>query len=307
MRGSSSTQRAAEARRRAELRDAAIVDIDWADPAAGSVRTSFSAPSGELAVVELGDPAHPRVVLVPGATGSKEDFVLMLPLLAEAGYFVQALDLAGQYESHAAGPTEGRSFDYPFFVDDIVAFLEAGSSAHLLGYSFAGIVAQLVAVQRPDLVRSLALLTTPPGSGNVFRRVSWLGPIAAGASPRTAASLMLWGVKRNLNRVQPGRLAFVRSRFELTDRRSVEEMMGLMMSTPDLRAELRALEMPKAVATGAHDLWPLREYERFASDIGAELHVYDTGHSPCETAPHQLCLDLLALYGAADGTPDATV
>ena len=130
--------------------------------------------------------------------------------------------------------------------------------------------------------------------------MSWVGPAAPAAGPRTAASLMLWGIMGNLNRVSPGRHAFVRARLEHTRRRSVEEILGLMMTAPDLREELRGLRVPKAVATGARDLWPLRAHERFAAEIEAELFVYDTGHSPCETAPHQLSLDLLRLYRQAE-------
>ncbi|MCP1121781.1 alpha/beta hydrolase, partial [Robbsia andropogonis] len=79
----------------------------------------------------------------------------MLPLFAAAGYFVQSFDMAGQYESGRAGPPPGRAYDYDLFTDDLVAFLEAGSPAHLLGYSFAGTIAQLALQRRPDLVRSL--------------------------------------------------------------------------------------------------------------------------------------------------------
>ncbi|HTN58504.1 MAG TPA: alpha/beta hydrolase, partial [Protaetiibacter sp.] len=112
-------------------RDAAIGETDWAAPLPGAVSSVFPAPSGPLALVSLGDPTHPRVVLVPGATGSKEDFVLMLPLLAGAGYFVQTYDLAGNYESAEAGPPPGGRYDYELFVDDLVAVLAAGTPAHL--------------------------------------------------------------------------------------------------------------------------------------------------------------------------------
>lgn len=279
--------------------DAEIGDIDWTVPVSGAMSSRFAAPSGELAVVSMGDPQHPRVVLVPGVTGSKEDFTLMLPLLVDAGYFVQSLDLAGQYQSHDAGPAAGDHYTYDLFVDDLIAFLESGAPVHLLGYSFAGILAQLIAVRRPDLVRSLALLTTPPAAGNVFRTMRWLGPLAPLADARTGASLMLWGITTNKNRVQPKRLEFVRSRFAYTDRGSVDDVVGLMRDAPDLRAEMRDLRMPKLVATGTRDLWPMRAHERFARDIGAEFSVYDTGHSPCETAPHQLTADLLVHYARA--------
>ena len=261
------------------------------------MRSWFSAPSGDLAVVSLGDPAQPRVVLVPGATGSKEDFALMLPLLAQAGYFVQSFDIAGQYESHAAGANS--AYTYELFVGDLIAFLDAGAPAHLLGYSFAGIVAQLVAIRRPDPVRSLTLLTTPPGSGNVFASMKWLGPLAPITTPRRGAGLMIWGIVTNKNRVPPRRLEFVRSRFALTSRRSVDEIVGLMMTAPDLRSRVRALSIPRLVVAGSHDLWPLTAHARFAHDIDAEFRAYPTGHSPSETTPHQLTADLLDLYSRA--------
>ena len=281
-------------------RDARLEDIDWSVPPPGAVVSSFAAPSGSLAAVALGEPARGRIVLVPGATGSKEDFAHMLPDLAAAGYRVESFDLAGQHGSAAAGPPAGEPYTDELFDRDLVAFLRDGGPAHLLGYSFGGMLAQRVAVRHPELVRSLALLTTPPATGNVFRGMKVLGPIAGLAGPRTGAALLIWGVRWNLNRVRPGRLAFVRSRFAFTRRSSVDDMVGLMMRAPDLRAAVRALPVPKLVATGTHDLWPVAAHERYASDIGAELHVYDTGHSPCETTPHQLCADLLSLYSRTE-------
>jgi hypothetical protein len=68
----------------AALRDAALPDIDWTIPPAGAVASTFPAPSGELRMLSLGHPGNARVLLVPGATGSKEDFTLMLPGLAAA-------------------------------------------------------------------------------------------------------------------------------------------------------------------------------------------------------------------------------
>lgn len=280
----------------AARRDREVPDIDWSRLPVGSVVTRWSAPSGSLAVVSLGDPVHPRVVLVPGITGSKEDFNLMMPELVAAGFYVQSYDLAGQYESADAGPRAGDSYDYALFSTDLVAFLEQGEPAHLLGYSFAGIIAQLVLVSRPELVDSLVLLTTPPDTGQAFRSVRWIGPLSDLASARIAAGLMIWGIKTNKNRVRPGRLAFVRARFALTKRASVDDAIRLMRHVPDLRDEIAALNVPKLVAVGTHDLWPLRRHRRFAERIGARLVVYRTGHSPCETAPHQLSADLLALY-----------
>ena len=282
--------------------DAVIGEIDWSAPAPGSVASVFAAPSGSLAVVSLGDPSRPRVVMVPGATGSKEDFVLMLPLLAEAGFFVQSYDLAGNYQSAGAGPAEGGRYDYPLFTDDLVAFLEAGAPAHLLGYSFAGIVAQLVTARRPELVRSLTLLTTPPDPGDAYRTVKRIGWLSRYLTPRQGAGLMIWGIRTNKNKVGPSRLAFVRSRFALTRRDSVDDIVHLMAHAPDSSAAVRASGRPVLVATSTHDLWPVERYILHAERLEARLVVYDTGHSPCETTPHQLVRDMLALFAAADAS-----
>lgn len=280
--------------------DAALPEIDWAALPPGTVASRFAAPSGEIAVISLGDPTHPRILMAPGVTGSKEDFVLIMPALAEAGYHVQAVDLAGQYESGTAGPPPGARYTYTLFVDDMVALLEAGPTpAHLLGYSFAGTVAQLVAVRRPELVRSLTLLATPPDPGNGFAHMKRLGWLARIASARVGAFFMVAGVKLNATRVVPSRHAFVRSRFALTSRRSVDDIIELMMHAPDVEAELRELAIPKLVVVGIHDLWPVERSQSLAERIGARFAGYDTGHSPSETAPHQLTRDLLALYAMA--------
>ncbi|TFC93754.1 alpha/beta fold hydrolase [Cryobacterium sp. TMT3-29-2] len=280
-------------------RDRALPDRDWTVLPAGSRAFRFAAPSGYLAAFELGDPAAPRIVLVPGATGSKEDFVLLAPLLADAGYFVQSHDLAGQYQSHAAGPDGTAPWDYALFVADLIAFLEAGSTpTHVLGYSFAGIVAELALAERPELFASLVLLGVPPQPGQAFRRVRWIGPLSQVLPPRRIAELIIWGIIGNLNRMPPGRLALVRLRFGLTSRRSVDEIVGLMKRMPDLRAVLRRTPIPCLVAVGDRDVWPVELHRRFARRIGADIRVYRTGHSPCETTPNQLARDLLALYRA---------
>jgi pimeloyl-ACP methyl ester carboxylesterase len=275
-------------------------DIDWTVAPEGSVASRFAAPSGELAVVSLGDPAHPRVVLVPGVSGSKEDFALVLPVLAASGYYVQSYDLAGNYESADAAPSDPQAhYSYELFAGDLIAFLESGGPAHLLGYSFAGTIAEIVTVQRPELVLSLTLLATPPRPGNGFRDVKILGPFTWMATGGLGAKLMRWGIVTNKNKVPQSRLDFVRLRFEKTTMRSMADIITLMKRAPELRSPLRDAAIPKLVAVGLHDLWPVELHAELADRIGARLAVYDTGHSPCETTPHQLARDLLALYATA--------
>jgi pimeloyl-ACP methyl ester carboxylesterase len=284
--------------------DSQLPDRDWTVLPDGVIASEFRAPSGRLATIEAGQPGHPRVVLAPGVTGSKEDFVLMLPAIAAAGFHVVAYDMAGQYESHRAGPGNlfppSRHYTHELFVDDLLALLEsAPGPAHVLGYSFAGTVTQLAFAQRPELFRSLTLLSAPPQPGQGFRgvkRIGWISGLTTGA---VGAALMIFGLQLNVVKVPPGRARFVRDRLRLTSRRSVADIISLMKRAPDLDAVLAASTIPKLVAVGEHDLWPVELHQQFAETIRATLAVYPTGHSPCETSPNQLVRDLLALYAEA--------
>lgn len=285
----------------AALLDAELGDVDWSVPPVGSVAMRLPVPSGHLAALAMGDPDDPWIVLVPGATGSKEDFSLMMPVLAAAGYFVLSYDLAGQYESAAAGPENlvppRRHYGYELFVDDFLAVLEsAGKPAHVVGYSFAAIVAQLAFSKRPDLFSTLTLLSCPPEPGQSFRGVSRIGRFSSWINGRIGAALLIWGIRRSFVRVPLGRQRFVNFRFRFTRRASVRDIYELMKNVPDLRELLADAALPKFVAVGEHDLWPLRLHRLFAQAIGARIAVYRGGHSPCETSPHEFSRDLLALY-----------
>ena len=287
-----------------EARDAALPDIDWTVLPDGAVAGFFDAPSGRLATISMGSVGDPRAVLVPGVTGSKEDFALMLPLLAEGGYHAISYDMAGQYQSADAGPANlqppARRYSHELFVGDLIALLESGQGpAHVLGYSFAGTVAQIALSLRPELFASLTLLSCPPQPGQGFRGVKRIGPLSHLTTGRVGASLMIWGLHNNYTHVPPGRQAFVEHRLEITRRSSVADIIMLMKRSPDLRQTLHDWNGPKLVAVGEHDLWPLALHSAFAREIGATLAVYPTGHSPCETTPHQLTRDLLELYARA--------
>lgn len=284
--------------------DAALGDVDWTLLPDGVARVEYAAPSGTLAGLAAGDPAAPRVILVPGVTGSKEDFVLVLPLLAASGFRAESYDLAGQFESASAGPERlsppRAHYDHALFVDDLLAVIGAGGApVHLVGYSFAGTVAAMVAVDRPESVASLTLISTPPLSGQSFRGVKVLGPISGVAPGRVGAALMIWGVRNNLNGAPSHRVEFVRQRFALTRRDSVADIIGLMKRTPDLDAALAAIGIPMLVVAGEHDLWSVELHRAFAQRIGADLLETGGGHSPSEDSPVALTRAIVALADRA--------
>lgn len=292
----------------AEALDDALEPIDWAALPAGFFAGVFQAPSGPHAFISTGDTSRERVVLVPGLTGSKEDFQRMMPLFVDEGYFVESYDLAGQYESKDAGPWNltppRKRYDIDLFASDMIAFLERHPGpSHVLGYSFAGTVAQEVYRRRPELFLSLSFLSAPPTPGNCFanmKRIGWISHMVTG---RMGGALMIWGIKRNFVPAPAERLEFVNHRFTFTRRDSVGDMIGEMKRHPDYSDVVRAAGIPKLVMVGQHDLWRREEHQAFADRIGAGFVVYKTGHSPCEFTPHQATRDLIELFrsGGADG------
>ena len=83
------------------------------------------------------------VLLVPGFTGSKEDFAAVLPMLSEAGFRCVAYDQRGQWQSD--GPDDVAGYTMSDFADDLILVVDqisADTPIHLVGHSFGGAVAR---------------------------------------------------------------------------------------------------------------------------------------------------------------------
>ncbi|OJV79047.1 MAG: hypothetical protein BGO37_00575 [Cellulomonas sp. 73-92] len=277
-----------------------IRDFDWVTLPQGTRLGTFDAPSGTLAAAEWGPAGGVPVLALPGVTGSKEDFALVAPLLARAGYRVIAVDLAGQYQSHAAGPKPGGRYDLALHLADAEALLDAYGPAHLIGYSFAGVVAAQLVVRRREWVRSLTLVSAPPVAGNALAKVRIIGPLGRVIRARGAAGLMTWGVRWNLNRTTSARYRLVSHRLRYTRPESVVDAMAALMHVPDVEDKLLVSGIPTLVTAGHGDLWTAARHRAFAERVGAQVRLYATGHSPVETTPRQMAADVLAFLAAAD-------
>lgn len=283
----------------AQQKDAALGAIDWTQYPPGIEHDTVEVPSGKLARVSLGPHDGERVILVPGVTGSKEDFILMMPLFAAAGYRAESFDMAGQYESALAGPEHlnppRSTYDLSLFTDDLRAVISSGTApAHVLGYSFAGTVAADLALQEPALFHSLTFLSAPPTPGDSLRHFKRIGALSGAIPTRRLGPLFIFSLRNNVHGAPAHRAGFVKMRLQYTRPSSVGDVLALMQHTPDFSA-LRESGIPMLVAAGTGDVWPDRLHREFADRIGARFLLLETGHSPCETTPHQLTLAMLEL------------
>lgn len=122
------------------------------------------ANGAEIMTAATGDPDDPPVLLIMG---------VMASMLWWPDAFVAALAGTGRYVIRYDNRDTGRSthwapgqpgYSFSDMVDDAVAVMDGygSASAHVVGMSMGGMIAQQVALRYPDRVRSLTILSSSP-------------------------------------------------------------------------------------------------------------------------------------------------
>ncbi|MFC3452849.1 alpha/beta fold hydrolase [Amycolatopsis speibonae] len=108
-----------------------------------------------------GPEAGPAALFLHGWPDLWFTFEPQMTALAERGYRVLAPDQRGYGLS--SKPATVADYRMPELVKDIVLLIERQEAApvHLVGHDWGGAVAWMVAIERPDLVRSLTIVNCP--------------------------------------------------------------------------------------------------------------------------------------------------
>jgi pimeloyl-ACP methyl ester carboxylesterase len=121
----------------------------------------------DLCVETFGDSSDPAILLIAGAGSSmlawEEEFCERLA--ADARFVIRYDNRdTGRSVTYEPGAPKYTGLD---LVEDAVGILDAlgVGRAHLVGISMGGGIGQLVALDHPDRVASLTLISTSPGSG----------------------------------------------------------------------------------------------------------------------------------------------
>ena len=248
--------------------------------------TTFVDIQGEKLAVEIYEPKTriADVVLVHGFTGSKEDFNLIGPLLADMGYRVLTFDNRGQHES--AHSAREDAYQVLSLARDVVELVEhfGLEKPHLLGHSFGGLVSQRALVESPQTFASLTIFCSGP---------HWIPD-----KPDLDATIHIvqtmsmkdsWDkYKEATDKLLP-RYELYKKRWTASDPRSTHTMALHLQNAQPLIEQLVATRVPIHVIYGANDdAWPLAMQDQMAKDLAAPLTVIeDAGHCPNEDQPEE--------------------
>ena len=244
--------------------------------------------------------AHGLVLLVPGYTGSKEDFAPLLPLLACGGWLALAYDQCGQYET-PAGP--GADFSLDSLAADaraMAASVDGPGRTHLLGHSLGGLVAQAAVVGAPEAWDRVTLLCTGPGAFDDPEQrqdLTDMRELLAKHPPEVVHDIRL---QQKLERGEPEQppeaAAFLRKRFVASSPDCISAFAGHLLEAPDRVGEVAPTKVPVTVVRGAEDdAWSWAAQDDMARRLGTEVVVVDdAAHSPAVENPEALAAVLLA-------------
>jgi len=250
-------------------------------------------------------------LLIPGFTGSKEDFIALPEPLVAGGVGMVTFDQIGQHESPGSDDPEDYALDE--LARDTAAIIEhaklrfgRADEPHLLGHSFGGLVAQQALVAEHLQPRSFTALCTGPGA---------LPPERWGALPALVEALPhtdlseLWERKLELDAAAgapapPHEVQeFLASRWMRNHPRQLKQFAHILMDQPSFTDSLREVVnhgLRMAVMWGEYDdAWPIAMQREMAERLHVPgIELPGVSHSPNAEDPAGTAAALLQFWRA---------
>jgi pimeloyl-ACP methyl ester carboxylesterase len=285
-----------------------------------TIRTERGSFAALDAVAPSGVCERETALLVPGFTGSKEDFLAILDLLASRGRRVVAIDMRGQYQTAGPAGSGGDGYSPAALGADIVAVAAATGARHLVGHSYGGLVVREALLAAGAPAGSLTLMSSGPAALTGPRADELTGLLAAldaadGPLPEPAELRSKIGsIWRDY--LEPGFVAdgvpgpivaFLAKRMLSNDPAGLVCMARHVVTARDRTTELAKLVQggPVLVLYGENDnSWSPQVQENMARRLGARrVCIPGAAHSPAVEAPATTAAALTQFWDSAEASP----
>lgn len=246
--------------------------------------------------------AGPLVLLLHGSGGGFRSFAPQVETLASLGWRAVAWDMPGYGHSAPIEP-----YGFKGLAERCIALIEAlapaGDAVTLVGQGMGGMLAQELALRRPDRVGRLVLVATAPAvepddayAAHIAQCLDGLNADADGEALAERVVARLVGPQALPEGVRLAAYCQAQVR-AATWRRALAAMRGF-----DRRAALAHIAVPTLLVAGAHDaVTPPAVLRQMAASIRGSVPVElpGVGHLPHLEAPDAFDRALLAFLRAA--------
>src|SRR5215469_3362593 len=257
-----------------------------------SFRASDGAQLG-YCIDDFTDPwKQPHILLLlHAAMGSARRYYAWVPPLSRH-YRVARMDLRGHGSSQI--PAGDQQLTLKRLVGDVAELLDhlGCPSAHIVGNSAGGYLAQQLAMNQPERVRSLMLFGSTPGLRN-SQAPSWIPQIRTKGLRTFLAETI--ADRLPLDKVDPGLVEWFLDEAAKNNAAYIGKFV-LLMASYDWSEEVGHIRCPTLVVVpGAEPIGSTANYEpfrRYVKDV--EMRVYEgEPHNICDAFPGRCTADVL--------------
>ncbi|WUH97292.1 alpha/beta hydrolase [Spirillospora sp. NBC_00431] len=277
----------------------------------GVRRTTIETSRGPFAALEAlpgsGVPERSPALLVPGLTGSKEDFLAVLQTLAASGRRVVSIDMRGQYET--VGPDDESAYTRAALGEDLAVLLETlgPDPAHLVCHSFGGLVGRETVLSGRVGPASFTLMSSGPSA--VTGQAATKAELLRDAVPELGMQA-IWEIALEPDYTKRGVpqdiIDFIKARTLGNSETGLVRMADGILTAPD-----RVDELVKHCAdTGLRvlvlygeddDVWQPAAQAAMAERLNAsKVVIPGAAHSPAWDAPETTATALTAFWAQAE-------
>jgi pimeloyl-ACP methyl ester carboxylesterase len=263
------------------------------------MRGEFTASDGNRLAFHIDDYQDPwktdrPLLMLHAAMGSAKRWYALVPPLSRQ-FRVIRLDLRGHGESQVPPPdpplTLARLVQD---VRELLAHLNLHAPVHVVGNSAGGYIAQTLAMESPERVRSLILFGSTPGLRH-SQAQTWLPRVQRDGLRRFLAETI---ADRFPPGHDPGNIAWFLDEAAKNDDAYVVRFVGLMSSLWWME-KLPAIRCPTLlVAPGAETVGHGEDYHRMQALIpDCDLITYEgLPHNICDIVPDRCAADIIAWH-----------